>query len=441
MSVVLNGITLLGEKEKEWNNRSGSKIAIGIKNGCKYQLKLYRSAPYPVKSMESSAAYERKIRACNELFSFRKEINAILKKADGGDHILGYAEETFLHTDLPSNGVIEIVPYVEGGQDYSNHRTEGWWMEKAFLQAAESVARMHDCGLLHTDIKPENMIFTCDGANDVHCTLIDFDKSCFVNHIPDDIGGTPGFQSPELIEILIEEEPDRIPNLLNNIGFYTDIFALGASYLVMLTGKGPTISKNTDNKWQVSWDHRSIHVPYLKLLIDAMLEPEPHKRPDIEAVVETLRTKAYVAKVQKCSLWEEHAERYEFNPKKASLIKRIIPEVYNGEKGYCVRFSEGSVRHYSLQLMINSFLLITKTGVRTDPVPNPIPRPLPDREGSGMLLPEDADKYVVNIDALNQRKWELMYDTKGYYYRTADGRDIRTNIAALLFFKIITKKE
>ena len=444
MSVMLNDIQLLGEEGKEWSNRTGSKIATGMKYGCKYQIKLYRSAPYPDESMETPAMYERKIKACNELFSLRRDINELLKKADAGDRILGYAEEVFLNKQLPNNGVIEAVPFIEGGQDYTGHRTDEDWMEQAFLHAAEAVARLHDNGLLHTDIKPENMVFTCDDAKRVRCTLIDFDKSCYEGRVPEDVGGTPGFQSPELIDILIEEDPDRLPELTRRISYSSDVFALGASYLVMLTGKVPDITKDEGNHWQTDWDRGTVHVPYLSQMITAMLDPDPKKRPDAEAVVETLRTKTFVSSVQKCTLWEEHADLYQFNPKKEAEIRRITPEMFNGEKGYCVRFSEGSVRHYSLKLMTNSFILTARKNAPPARETAEIRRPVYTETSSadaGGLSPEDAKRYTVNARALRDRGWTLLHRPDGYYYRTADGQEISINISTLLFFRIISKKE
>ncbi len=434
MASVFREFRILGEEGNEWKARTGSKIATGEKDGCRYQMKLYRSAPYPDKTMMSEAQFDRKVQACKDLFSFRKEMNEKLRTADAGDRLLAYAENVFLNTDIPLNGVIEAVPYIEGAVSCESHRRDTAWMEKAFLQAALAVERMHDFGILHTDLKPENMIFTCDSANEVHCSLIDFDKSCFVGQVSLDVGGTPGFQSPELAVFLTEEDEDKLPELVRQISYPSDIFALGASFLVMLTGRGPSVTRDRSNTIHVEWDRSAAVQPYMRSLLDAMFSENPRNRPDAAAVVESLRTRTFVPAVQKCTLWDEHAAEYMLNPKKESQIKRISKEIFGGEKGYCVTFTGGAVRHYSFLMMTKSFILVRGAAKKETPE-TPVAAGL-----RNTLLPADASKYILHTDKLRERGWTLVCQDGKYFLLTDKGENLSTNISALRFLRVVTPK-
>ena len=416
-----------------WKPRTGSYIAIGNRNGCRYQMKCYKAAPYPLKDTPmNEATRQQKIKRAQDLFRFRKEISTKLKAADGSDHLIGYAEEVFLNETAPANGVVEAVAYIEGAQDYKFLHGNSTLIEPAFLQIADAVSRMHNLGIIHTDIKPENMVFVLDSASHVHATLIDFDKCCYVGQISEDTGGTAGFQAPELISMMAEEDEDLFAEKCAALDQAIDIFALGASFLLMLTGSSPKVQKD-HNKYKVEWDQSTVTVPYLTELFNAMLAPDPKARPDADAVVESLKKRKFIFAIEQFEFWPEHREGYKINPAKEASLKRVSCEVFNEEHGYEVLFRTGDVRHFSFKQMRTAFIMV--------PANNQSVKTLPIKEIGGSLSPEDEKIYRIDTAAMASRHFiRLTPLPDGYEVEKADGSKERMDLNALKFFRVVKRK-
>ena len=94
-----------------------------------------------------------------------------------------------------------------------------------FLDVAKALMHMHAVGIVHGDIKPNNIIVADDGS----VKIIDFGQSCSIGAVKDRIQGTPDFIAPEQVH--------RRP-----LDHRTDIFNLGAALYWVLTGKAiPTV--------------------------------------------------------------------------------------------------------------------------------------------------------------------------------------------------------
>lgn len=98
------------------------------------------------------------------------------------------------------------------------------------LQCTEALAAAHELGILHLDLKPENIMLTRTG--DVK--ILDFGlarhvpraDSATTDHLTGNPGRTPAYASPE---VLLEKEPDP----------RSDIFSLGVVFYEMLAGINP----------------------------------------------------------------------------------------------------------------------------------------------------------------------------------------------------------
>jgi serine/threonine protein kinase len=103
-----------------------------------------------------------------------------------------------------------------------------------FLKVAEALDAMHQEGLLHTDIKPNNILLAADSV----IKIIDFGQSCLVGFRKPRIQGTPDYIAPEQVE-------------RRHLTQQTDVFNLGATLYWALTGETyPTLitkkGKQTD---------------------------------------------------------------------------------------------------------------------------------------------------------------------------------------------------
>ena len=98
-----------------------------------------------------------------------------------------------------------------------------------FNQILSTIAYLHQHGVLHLDIKPNNIMIKPDGT----IKVIDMGISIHLKEREIKAAGTPPFMSPE--------QQDG-----SNLGFYTDIFALGVTLFNMVTRHLPFTGTATD---------------------------------------------------------------------------------------------------------------------------------------------------------------------------------------------------
>ena len=137
------------------------------------------------------------------------------------------------------------------------------------LQLARALDTVHRAGLVHGDIKPQNVMFRDENS----LVLVDFGIARVLGTSsalrPGQIIGTPGYISPE--HVLDKPLDGR-----------SDLYSTGVLFYEMLTGKKPFISKSVDELLDM---HVSAPPPPLsgKLgdyqdIVDGMLAKRPHDR-------------------------------------------------------------------------------------------------------------------------------------------------------------------
>ena len=114
---------------------------------------------------------------------------------------------------------ITVAQVMEGGR-YRYHGAK-----KVISCVCHALSVLHERGLVHRDVKPENVMIDKNGR----VVLIDFNASRKVSQASQDtvIMGTVGYASPE--QLGVTQSDAR-----------TDIYAAGILLNVMLTGKHPT---------------------------------------------------------------------------------------------------------------------------------------------------------------------------------------------------------
>lgn len=155
-------------------------------------------------------------------------------------------------------------------------------------QAAEAVARVHDCNLLHLDIKAENILVNFgEKRQDLVVKLTDFDMSCHVKRGNRNFRcGTASYMAPEQLT-------------KGNISFSNDIFAFGVMAYFMVTGRMPFHgwSEKELRKKQASQSFQVLDVnklnlglaPKLGWIINRCLEKDVNQRfPSMAYLVQEL---------------------------------------------------------------------------------------------------------------------------------------------------------
>jgi eukaryotic-like serine/threonine-protein kinase len=130
-----------------------------------------------------------------------------------------------------------ILEYVEGQnlRQRLRHRLSVDEFFAIAVQCAEALVSAHNHGIVHCDIKPENIMLTSAG----NIKILDFgvakhlprsDQSSTVDRIGT-FAGTPAYMSPE---VLLERVPDG----------RADIFSLGVVFYEVLTGQHPFLANS-----------------------------------------------------------------------------------------------------------------------------------------------------------------------------------------------------
>ncbi len=237
----------MGQVFKAEHQLMGRKVAVKV-------LPRHRSTP------EAVASFTREIRAQAQ-FDHENLVRAYDAGQDGKVYFLvtEYVPGTDLRKLVRARGKLSM-------QDAAT----------IVSQAARALAHAHECGMVHRDIKPGNLLVTPAGKTKVSdlglASFLDADD-------PDDpragrIVGTADYLSPEHI---------RSPGELSAV---SDIYSLGCTLYYAVTGKVPFPGGTTANKArrhceEIPLNPRRFHLELDDEFIDviaAMMEKDPSRR-------------------------------------------------------------------------------------------------------------------------------------------------------------------
>jgi len=167
-------------------------------------------------------------------------------------------------------------------------------------QACKAFGAAHDKGIIHLDVKPDNIMLTTSGRRGGMVKVVDFGIAGLISVEPPPEGsnpearivGTPDYLSPERIRC-------------KGYDHRSDIYSLGAMAYEMLTGSCPfwhedvmtTITKHiTDKPKPLRQRAPELDIPEkLETVVMQMLEKNPAERPQSMAVVEAMLCEAQIA--------------------------------------------------------------------------------------------------------------------------------------------------
>lgn len=185
------------------------------------------------------------------------------------------------------------LEYIEG-EPLCDALAEGPFDEETALslvaQAARGLAAVHEVGVVHRDVKPDNLLLDASGL----VRLVDFGVALF-----EEPGLTGGFTTRAGIAIGTPHymAPEQARG--GKVDHRADTWALGATLWALLVGRPPFFQKADDSDMDIL--ARVLHEPvrdvrrFAKVsrgtaeLVHALLEKEAEKRPsDLVAVAEQL---------------------------------------------------------------------------------------------------------------------------------------------------------
>ena len=225
-----------------------------------------------------------------------------LKFADGSvsedsDVLYRFVEEYGLLEQVRHSNVLKIydqgvtddvlfivMEYLPGGTLKQLIGSKDMEPERAWSvlrEMAEALAEVHKMGIIHRDIKPDNILLRNDGT----AVLGDFGVARRMHKVRncgrmEYIVGTPYFMSPE--QALGEEEDER-----------TDIYSMGAVFFNMLTGEKPYTGNTIE---EIVQQHLHKAVPKLpsryrhwQFLLNRMMSKDKESRYSASALLDVMR--------------------------------------------------------------------------------------------------------------------------------------------------------
>ena len=158
----------------------------------------------------------------------RRELNIIIRELNLLDHIGCHNKNIICYDSYykDSRYIFIITELIEDSIELSALQPIAD-LRYIFLQLAEACQYISQCGMIHLDLKPSNILIS---KKTMQVKIIDFGMSCLYESALSDLActketmcGTPHFISPDII--------------MQNINMKTDIYSLGWIFFYLVSGK------------------------------------------------------------------------------------------------------------------------------------------------------------------------------------------------------------
>jgi len=262
-------------------NSGFAKWSFAVKDGVEYFIKEFLCPVYPQENSPiTQEMLKKKIEECESFYWNKKEIYSAINSASNGNIVLvkdffRFGTHYYLVTDKVeiSKIIIEDIASLP--------------MEKKLLilkVLTHSVNNISSKGIVHGDLKPDNILIKHTSAYFYTVKLIDFDSGFFESKQPENIDGIQGdtvYLAPESYLKIIGEDVMLSAKI--------DVFSLGIIFHQYLCGKMPVFSKEYDYLYEAVLDDEEItldsSIPnYLRDIIKMMLIKQPSQRVSLAEV-------------------------------------------------------------------------------------------------------------------------------------------------------------
>ena len=257
--------------------------AYGEKDGHVYFIKEFLSPKYPMEdSGLSAAAITKKRKECEEFFIEKNDLYMRLLRCRTGNIVV---IRDFFREGSRYYAVTERVTPALFPKDriFTLPEELKYILIRSLLY---SFSQLHYFGIVHADIKPDNILLKRTTMGTYTGKIIDFDSSFLEDHIPEEIQGDQVYLAPEARLRMMDE--------MTPVTTKADVFSLGILFHQYWCGKLPKIPAEYPYIFEAVLDGAPITLdgtlpPVLKGQIKRMLSREACERPSAEEVLEALR--------------------------------------------------------------------------------------------------------------------------------------------------------
>ncbi len=264
-------------------DKSGfSKWGFASRDGEQYFIKEFLAPIFPVcHELLTDEQIEAKVRICKKFEAEKSRIYRAISECSNGNIVpiaqfFRHKSHYYITTEKINAKPLSV--------ENINQMSEA---QKLIITKiiCYSVSLLHGKGIVHGDIKPDNLLFSKTENGIYTAKLIDFDSSFFVDNPPknnEDFQGDMIFLAPESY-LYMAGETDKITTK-------ADVFALGILFHLFWSGEMPYFDKEqydyafeavlSDDKPKMLC---SIPKP-VAIIINQMLEKNPDDRPSLSSI-------------------------------------------------------------------------------------------------------------------------------------------------------------
>lgn len=255
------------------------------KDGHEYFIKQLLDPKYPIDpELYSPEGMERKKKICAEFEEKQNAFIRTLERCRTGNNVIiqdffREGAKYYLVTDrvYPSDISLQDLALLEEDKK-----------EVLLRSILYSIAALHEQGIVHSDIKKDNILLKKTEDGYITAKIIDFGGSFLTSWPQTGTTGDDVYFSPEALRKSKGEEVTLTTKI--------DIFALGILFHQYLTGELPEISGGDHYVCTAVLNgntvtlHKSLS-PFYRSLIESMLSLKPEDRPDARELLERFREK------------------------------------------------------------------------------------------------------------------------------------------------------
>lgn len=264
-------------------DKSGfSKWGFARKDGEDYFIKEFLSPIYPVRrDVLSEEQIIEKVKICKDFEREKSRLYRAISECSNGNIVpicqfFRFSSHYYIVTDRINAKSLTIgeISSMDSGQKLIISKI-----------IAYSLGLLHSKGIVHGDIKPDNLLFSKSPSGIYTAKLIDFDSSFFADNPPknnEDFQGDLIYLAPESYLYMADGE--------TKITTKADVFALGVMLHLFWSGELPYIDKNEyDYMFEAVLSGEklgiSMEIPTsVAVIIKQMIEKNPDDRPALSSV-------------------------------------------------------------------------------------------------------------------------------------------------------------
>lgn len=253
------------------------------KDGHEYFMKEFLSPKYPLNSQKLGPELTEKMRqAADSFYEKKKEYYKHLQLCRTGNVLVPvdffrWGARYYTVTDKVKETPLLVAQVAEMPEEGKN---------TLILSLLYSMAQLHDEGIVHSDLRPENLLIKT--TENGYCTakIIDFDSGFLETEEPGRIEGSQNYFSPEAVR--------RIGGAEVLLTTKSDVWALGLLLHQYWCGNLPEFPETYHYAAEAVLNHAPLQLDekmpeLLQEVIHSMLQPAPEDRPTAREAWECLR--------------------------------------------------------------------------------------------------------------------------------------------------------